>query len=155
MERTSEAVISWTLPTCFNSLQTGKFMEREAYRNWQHDAIEFQFPSNGKVHGKPVITELLKHFDVSFNSLQTGKFMESYNMLKGINPKYPFQFPSNGKVHGKMWTHPLKAAALLICFNSLQTGKFMESVKQVSIIRVIRFCFNSLQTGKFMESRCL
>ena len=65
---------------------------------------KFQFPSNGKGHGKCIkVYEVMRHCRVSFNSLQTGKGMES--LLKPLNKRGA----SNG-------------------FNSLQTGKGMESI---------------------------
>ena len=62
----------------FNSLQTGRYMERSA------------------IH-RLVISDSHR-----FNSLQTGRYRESDldgNLLPAFYTQ--FQFPSNGKVHGK------------------------------------------------------
>ena len=42
------------LEECFNSLQTGRYMEskRDELILYVQGQLEFQFPSNGKVHGK-------------------------------------------------------------------------------------------------------
>ena len=62
----------------------------------------FQFPSNGKAHGKNAITLLPNTTDMTcFNSLQTGKHMERLAGAFGWVIEKMFQFPSNGKAHGK------------------------------------------------------
>ena len=116
----------------FNSLQTGRSMEsrttqreagtsseaafqfpsngKEHGKNPPHlhriCFSKFQFPSNGKEHGK--IPEAIPGCTVAmngFNSLQTGRSMERqrYNG-RHLCPSRKFQFPSNGKEHGKPQT---------------------------------------------------
>ena len=163
---------------CFNSLQTGRYMERLINHATR------------------------KRFEFCFNSLQTGRYMESLIAKHpNIPAKHLFQFPSNGKVHGKSyevmeeveeelvsipfkregtWKAPCNSPTkhCLPCFNSLQTGRYMErmwwkKVKMLSRFVSIPFkregtwkalltgevmCgvyplrFNSLQTGRYMES---
>ena len=95
--------------------------------SWTRSGM-FQFPSNGKVHGK-------------FHT----------NCLRGIYTAPPFQFPSNGKVHGKI-THNVKASnPRLGKFQFPSNGKVhgKKGYLAPTIPRKLRF--NSLQTGKFME----
>ena len=62
----------------FNSLQTGKHMERfQGEFTTAGLSDEFQFPSNGKAHGKEWTAGLQYNIQIGFNSLQTGKHMES------------------------------------------------------------------------------
>ena len=66
----------------FNSLQTGRSMESQLNFATVSAAMlkKFQFPSNGKEHGKAYV--FLGNPEPrereSFNSLQTGRSMESY-----------------------------------------------------------------------------
>ena len=85
----------------------------------------FQFPSNGKAHGKETFESFSNGRTFSFNSLQTGKHMESETVDRAVT--------SVGK-----------------SFNSLQTGKHMER-EQNPDITTNGDSFNSLQTGKHME----
>ena len=96
------AILSVRLRVRFNSLQTGKFMERLlSSTTTPVQTSGFQFPSNGKVHGKNIIENGVNGItNEGFNSLQTGKFMES--------------------------TTPPHRHGMTPRFNSLQTGKFME-----------------------------
>ena len=65
--------------TSFNSLQTGKHMESVICLSVATTVGVFQFPSNGKAHGKPPEDD------------------ESQEVVE------KFQFPSNGKAHGKYY----------------------------------------------------
>ena len=76
-------------------------MERTKEGEENEKNIRFQFPSNGKVHGKPGDSIVVKLDGESFNSLQTGRYMESLILRQVILP-------------------------LMLCFNSLQTGRYME-----------------------------
>ena len=126
MERLCYRVAIFPTLASFNSLQTGKFMERQIPKGAVYvGRPTFQFPSNGKVHGKAGTSyEPSAPATLGFNSLQMGKFME--REVKGHlqSPHFLFQFPSNGKVHGNKLR--LSVEAPDDRFNSLQTGKFME-----------------------------
>ena len=98
--------------------------------------LQFQFPSNGKVHGKRRLhlqsCIILKRSVFSFNSLQTGKFMESPikdNVDSSSKRDYvsiPFKRESSWK--GFPTRRAIGITTVNRCFNSLQTGKFMERV---------------------------
>ena len=63
---------------------------------------KFQFPSNGKEHGKWEVVSFSREGDSGFNSLQTGRSMESFgDIWENSEDNHEFQFPSNGKEHGK------------------------------------------------------
>ena len=89
---------------CFNSLQTGKCIQRGLPRARNFSLLP------------------------SFNSLQTGKWIQ--RILTGYVPEYSnlkFQFPSNGKVDPKCLSAICRCPCWRICFNSLQTGKWIQS----------------------------
>ena len=116
--------------------------------------VKFQFPSNGKAHGKMGVRQGKSNGVDSFNSLQTGKHMESGEDVSDSIVAAMFQFPSNGKAHGKKEDPNADRIAMSDSFNSLQTGKHMERNKtQTHGRKNPAFCFNSLQTGKHMERR--
>ena len=113
----------------FNSLQTGKTIQRRARSGEYYTRVEtFQFPSNGKAYPKP-------------NRFRSGSVGDM------------FQFPSNGKAYPKYL--PMGAVARLwrLCFNSLQTGKPIQSDCQPTPETAPDLRFNSLQTGKPIQSR--
>ena len=60
----------------FNSLQTGKRIQRKREKDRHHNCFKFQFPSNGKAY--PKTTEAT---ETDLNTM--------------------FQFPSNGKAYPK------------------------------------------------------
>ena len=85
----------------FNSLQTGKHMESNSLTQVFEGNETFQFPSNGKAHGKVAkkrkkTTERIK-FQFPSNGKAHGKQKETISLMVG----HEFQFPSNGKAHGK------------------------------------------------------
>ena len=56
---------------------------------------KFQFPPNGKAHGKTSVLERGRIMDVSFNSLRTGRHMESKTeYYQNLMPKYMVSIPS-------------------------------------------------------------
>ena len=87
----------------FNSLQTGKHIQ--SIRTQSNPAVEnrFQFPSNGKAYPKRIAVEVDSADNgIGFNSLQTGKHIQRH--IKPIDlskTNRPFQFPSNGKAYPK------------------------------------------------------
>ena len=137
-------------PTCFNSLQTGKRIQSlEKDGTVKAVRVMFQFPSNGKAYPKLTLIALFV------------MVME-------------FQFPSNGKAYPKNCCWALLFLVLLR-FNSLQTGKRIQRTpppttidgmggvsipfkrESVSKVRTERLWhqyprrFNSLQTGKRIQ----
>ena len=77
-------------------------MERKKWVFKTTSSPAFQFPSNGKGHGK-VARQISNKTGIGFNSLQTGKGMESLIDNDTVTVKVE------------------------VGFNSLQTGKGMES----------------------------
>ena len=137
---------------CFNSLQTGKCIQRK-------------------------IMECQRQEFASFNSLQTGKCIQSDFDLGTVDEEEKFQFPSNGKVYPKtrMVENVVEGLSVSIPFKRESVSKVIKfSINLVKIkIRVsIPFKresvskafpktvypsvqtagFNSLQTGKCIQS---
>ena len=110
---------------CFDSLPTGKHIQRLYY--WADACLggEFRFPSNGKAYPK-AITGLFYNKVESFDSLQTGKPIQSVNLISNVHHIHSvvsipfkresiskdvhigdvsgaieFPFPSNGKAYPK------------------------------------------------------
>ena len=131
---------------CFNSLQTGKQIQRGSRRDRNPHRHTFQFPSNGKAYPKdrtdiPKRSEKLvsipfKRESVSkasirirptqvgycFNSLQTGKRIQRWMGFQFFGMKIQmFQFPSNGKAYPKKPSAP--ALQLHILFQFPSNGK--------------------------------
>ena len=71
----------------FNSLQTGKWIQRK-HKMFQAKFFSmFQFPSNGKVDSESVTEANGKHAGAfSFNSLQTGKWIQRDPILIPVGP---------------------------------------------------------------------
>ena len=92
----SISVVEIGLPGDFNSLQTGRLIQRAEVRVAATLLLrEFQFPSNGKAHSEayhlvpcgPNKTDPA----VSFNSLQTGRLIQSFSdmMLSQVSGYLP------------------------------------------------------------------
>ena len=141
----------------FNSLQTGKRMERKNTRiSFLDLQKEFQFPSNGKEHGKTrndghrharkhvsipfkregawkatTSEDCTQCFSLSFNSLQTGRSMERKEFVPAVGqePFVSIPFKREGAWKDQR-SNPANWATDGICFNSLQTGRSMESDEQ-------------------------
>ena len=63
---------------CFNSLQTGKHIQRSQKPKGDGEGIDlFQFPSNGKTYPKQTGFSGRNQGAQRFNSLQTGKHIQS------------------------------------------------------------------------------
>ena len=87
----------------FNSLQTGKHIQRDILNDEARAAIiGFQFPSNGKAYPKLAEAQADALRAKSFNSLQTGKHIQ------------------------REWNAEYDQGAIGFCFNSLQTGKHIQ-----------------------------
>ena len=130
---------------CFNSLQTGKRITREAviadaeitmntfpfpsngkadhkselttYHVKQND--KFPFPSNGKAYHKAEWAGSAGPFGSGFHSLQTGKPIQRIYRLPVWHRVSMFPFPSNGKAYPKyFYRDDLLAAAAKFPFPS-------------------------------------
>ena len=109
----------------FNSLQTGKCIARKIAASHANTRSSFQFPSNGKVYGKPEGWEYVGKLD---------------NL---------FQFPSNGKAYGKEVPPGISVPRVEVSIPFKR-----EDVWQVAIVGWILHqrakSFNSVQTGRCM-----
>ena len=75
--KSKKAIVTQGLRECFNSLQTGKPIQRKTHPEVREYLTEFQFPSNGKAYPK-IPKERESNDTLScFNSLQTGKPIQS------------------------------------------------------------------------------
>ena len=139
----------------FNSLQTGKCIERSCEGCTEASPAFVSIPFKRESASKVIKLDILQRLDrvsipfkresaskvhqqgspqqhsKGFNSLQTGKCIESHQ-------------------------NPCCYPAFKFRFNSLQTGKCIE--REINYIRMkmkereFKFRFNSLQTGKCIES---
>ena len=90
---------------CFNSLQTGKCIQRPWPWTRNFPNPEFQFPSNGKVYPKArtVMYSVVGYLVFQFPS--NGKVYPKRVLLVLSWPwRNSFQFPSNGKVYPKFFS---------------------------------------------------
>ena len=140
----------------------------------------FQFPSNGKVHGKTEWMACAGWKEEGFNSLQTGRYMESsrwrynchhplscvsipfkregtwkvvFDTFVNVYPAIGFNSLQTGRYMERISYHS-RGNTHTIGFNSLQTGRYMERIWNLSVL-IAAISFNSLQTGRYMESRQL
>ena len=67
-------------PSRFNSLQTGRHIQRNNGTDGHHQRGTFQFPSNGKAYPKRNLSPS-SNSSLCFNSLQTGRHIQS-NFLR-------------------------------------------------------------------------
>ena len=167
---------------CFNSLQTGKWIQRKNPRMVAIAREEYGF--NSLQTGK-WIQRLLKvppcmlRAISGFNSLQTGKWIQRHlkeqtsRLMMGEKVSIPFkresgfkvglsdlnvfwairfQFPSNGKVDSKKSLLRTCGKKSEIKFQFPSNGK-VDSKKVKSLPEVeVTPGFNSLQTGKWIQS---
>ena len=118
---------SWSYS--FNSLQTGRYMERNIPAGRENLVLGFQFPSNGKVHGK---------------CRQSTSF-PWVNLIVSI----PFKREGTWKDEIRI---PFCLSAIVsIPFKREGTWKAVRE-RRTSWRQSIRHSFNSLQTGRYMES---
>ena len=113
--------------------------------------MKFQFPSNGKVHGKNSETRRpveFKMFQFPSNGKVHGKREDELeNFLKSIE----FQFPSNGKVHGKFWRPHGTLERLIVSIPFKREGTWKENVDLISSMHA-QFQFPS--NGKVHGKSC-
>ena len=116
--------------TCFNSLQTGKWIQRQNNGMLMVTAMGFQFPSNGKVDSELSLTLIrLALWQCCFNSLQTGKGIQSEDVPEdAMTDAYYNGFNSlqTGKGIQRPGSILTRGGSSLTCFNSLQTGKGIQ-----------------------------
>ncbi len=163
-----------TIGTRFNSLQTGKRIQRKIKGDFlmarldvsipfkresvskgrmpkeDRKEIKFQFPSNGKAYPKRLPVLLSTGSEFGFNSLQTGKRIQSEKRktpLKNlIYVSIPFKRESVSKEIPKRNFNGLSRK-----FQFPSNGKaYPKKNKRGFSYGKIR-CFNSLQTGKRIQ----
>ena len=112
----------------FNSLRTGRGMESVGGVNIVAIVtVVFQFPTNGKGHGKEKKRVLrLTTYSVSIPYEREGAWKAVLSRSLNGSRLFLFQFPTNGKGHGKFLQCRMDRMTL-VCFNSLRTGRGMES----------------------------
>ena len=114
----------------FNSLQTGKRIQ--SFVGLRRDKIgrkRFQFPSNGKAYPKKIYGDTRRHkpkVSIPFKRESVSKENRPFLwfLLDG------FQFPSNGKAYPKSGTAAFELPIMRTGFNSLQTGKRIQRKPQ-------------------------
>ena len=122
--------ISDAVNTCFNSLQTGKYIQSRLGNHPHADLFkEVSIPFKRESISKDIRKRARRQRKVGlgFNSLQTGKYIQSGRAILLAS----FNFSS---------------------FNSLQTGKYIQRNADIQN-REHTSCFNSLQTGKYIQSQ--
>ena len=113
----------------------------------------FQFPSNGKEHGKNDF-ERMKRGAQSFNSLQTGRSMESKRTVSASHTSAEYVSIPFKREGAWKEIRVESFSAIERCFNSLQTGRSMERSWMYTTTTTGAYIrFNSLQTGRSMERR--
>ena len=115
---------------------------------------KFQFPSNGKEHGKkrPHSAQSGDGERVSIPFKREGAWkapLRSETAKVSVYVSIPFKREGAWKEKTTQRTKRRRRTS----FNSLQTGRSMESAIAVRNGEGIGICFNSLQTGRSME-RC-
>ena len=91
--------------------------------------LQFQFPPNGKAHGKLEWCADWGGFTVTFQFPPNGKAhgkQDACDDQRGVSVL--FQFPPNGKAHGKKPIPILINTWTCLSFNSLRTGRHMERI---------------------------
>ena len=110
----------------FNSLQTGKCIQRQRISTYTSGNKVFQFPSNGKVYSENYMNGDIFQSTVQFQFPSNGKvYSETMNTFGKSHEEIVFQFPSNGKVYSEGADDD--DGNNETCFNSLQTGKCIQS----------------------------
>ena len=137
----------------FNSLQTGRYMESKSEFSRCGSDFTFQFPSNGKEHGKFLNRYGFSPDADSFNSLQTGRSMERdpARLIRTFPLSVSIPFKREGA-----WKVQKRPQVCGLCHVSIPF-KREGAWKAVSPHqhRRLWLCFNSLQTGRSMERQCI
>ena len=162
--------------TSFNSLQTGKCIQRWIVLSRQgrrHDSVSIPFKresvfredtkqeilnayacfnslQTGKCIQRPIRNEGAPPPCCSFNSLQTGKCIQSHCKERSSITGNMFQFPSNGKVYSEKAMQksgiPFEAV-----FQFPSNGKVYSESEYGRHKMSDKISFNSLQTGKCIQ----
>ena len=112
-------------PLCFNSLQTGKHIQR-------------------------ICINLFQNEKDCFNSLQTGKHIQRRLMTAASTAICLVSIPFKRESISKDGASNKDLYTYLFGFNSLQTGKHIQRKKSVGTAKNGK-SFNSLQTGKHIQ----
>ena len=137
----------------FNSLQTGKCIQRKYLSYLFYTSNWFQFPSNGKVYSESEFTMSLSFSATWFQFPSNGKVYSEISSNGTGTANKVFQFPSNGKVYSELLIIESPEAPLQNGFNSLQTGKCIQRNRTNEETEADLESFNSLQTGKCIQSQ--
>ena len=137
----------------FNSLQTGKHIQRGASLSYDGAHPLFQFPSNGKAYpkgkGSPNL-EKERVFQFPSNGKAYPKFEASFFTSKSSDR---VSIPFKRESISKDTYSEIKGLFNEISFNSLQTGKHIQSIPTTELVSLRATRFNSLQTGKHIQSQ--
>ena len=138
----------------FNSLQTGKRIQRVATCAWCGEggyvSIPFKRESGSKVGHSPSREEQV---NFCFNSLQTGKRIQrQMKIARTLALTLTFQFPSNGKADPKRLPakHPKWQIFVSIPFKRESGSKVANTLLNAMAEAE---SFNSLQTGKRIQRK--
>ena len=86
---------------CFNSLQTGRHIQRQGMFKIGYVIVGFNSLQTGR-HIQSRLFYLHQEQDARFNSLQTGRHIQREKRTRiAFNRLTKFQFPSNGKAYTK------------------------------------------------------
>ena len=166
---------------CFNSLQTGRYRESRNEMHSHEETFRFQFPSNGKVHGKafqrnaadtcPKLVSIpFKREGTSkviicvacyarirarvvFNSLQTGRYIERSYCCKNDDCLSKVSIPfQTGRYIERKYTWTSK-----ICSTKEFSIPFKREGTGKANVELpprtqVSYSFHSLQTGRYRES---
>ena len=139
---------------CFNSLQTGKHIQRMNGKRYDLGQVGFQFPSNGKAISKGRqkmecwCACYLFQFPSNGKAYPKERGAETEQVIKEV-----FQFPSNGKAY------PKTSKSFPCGFLDLRVSiPFKRESISKEVGKTVRLTatgtgFNSLQTGKHIQSQ--
>ena len=112
----------------FNSLQTGRLVQRQTATSYREQKMEVSIPFKREGSFRVLLCLRGGTGHSCFNSLQTGRLVQSVLVEQAIKTK--------------------------LGFNSLQTGRLVQSVNKIrSAAPACRF--NSLQTGRLVQSQLM
>ena len=116
---------------CFNSLQTGKHIQRKRRKRRKPLPLSFNSLQTGKhIQSRcPVMSQCRIHVSIPFKRETISKVIEE--SVETINTLRKFQFPSNGKAYPKQ-SEPssTNSPSTMLGFNSLQTGKHIQRYRE-------------------------
>ena len=168
----------WISLSSFNSLQTGKCIQRVLAAILVLVAVGFQFPSNGKVYSEDynkARSEVGELVSIPFKRESVFRAVTDEFLTNNAGE---FQFPSNGKVYSEYIREkdlkvgdrvyvsiPFKRESVFrdmgrvigtggqtIKFQFPSNGKVYSEATIDQEFEGSLYCFNSLQTGKCIQS---